>query len=193
MNRRIGRLSHPRCDACDMLLVEGNAGAQICPGCFCHYCSAPREISWSGDPITCGCRDTVLGGIPALAGTPTTKMAVRQEGTLVSPLEDVRLYRESPEGKAAKGRANLEMDRDRQEKFSELREVEEVARKAAARARRAGGGPLLQPVSDATAANRREAEAQSLRRRWLQGARRGAPAEAEDEVEDEDEEEGPPD
>ncbi len=141
----------------------------------------------------CGCRDTVLGGIPALAGPPTTKMAVRQEGTLASPVEDVRLYRESPEGKAAKGRANLEMDRDRQEEFSELREVAEAAQKAAARARRAGGGPLLQPVSEATAANRREAEAQSLRRRWLQGSRKGAPAEVINEVEDEDEEEGPPD
>ncbi len=193
MHRRIGRQSEPRCDACDRLLVEAKAGAQICPGCFCHYCRASREIPWSGTPITCGCRDTVLGGIPALAGTPTTKMAVRQEGTLASPLEDVRIYRESPEGKAAKGKANMEMDRDRLEEFSELKEVEDAVRKAAARARRSGGGPVQLPDSEAVAANRRDAEAQRLRRSWLQGARKGAPAEAEAEVEDEDEEEGPPD
>jgi hypothetical protein len=190
---RIGRQSDPKCDVCARLLVDGRAGAQICPGCFCHYCRAPREISWSGTPITCGCRDTVLGVIPARTGTPTTKMAVRQEGTLASPVEDVMLYRESPEGKAARGRANLEMDRDRQEERSELREVEAAARKAATRARRAVGGPVQQPASEAAAANRRDVEAQRLRQRWLQGARKGAPAEAEDEEEDEDEEEGPPD
>ncbi len=113
---------------------------------------------------------------------------MRQEGTLASPVEDVRMYRESPEGKAARGRANMEMDRDRQEEFSELREAEDAVRKAAARARRAGVGPAQQPDSEAAAANRRGVEAQRLRQRWLQGARKGAPAEAADEVEDEDEE-----
>ncbi len=192
-HRRCSRQSSSACDVCSRLLVDGKAGARICPGCFCHGCRAPREISWSGTPITCGCRDTVLGVIPTLTGAPTTKMAVRQEGTPAPPMEDVMLYRESPEGKAARGRANLEMDRDRQEEHSELREVEEAARKAAARARRAGGGPVQQPASEAAAANRRDAEAQRLRQRRLQGARKGAQAEAEDEAEDEDEEEGPPD